>query len=261
MKLRKIFLLSLAFLFSFASCSYAGDTSNGLKNLTNIFKSSGLFGNSKPGIETWVNPSFKIRSLKKILVFATTANLNAGGSNSLAPSEENQNKYSVADWTAKSFQISLKKNKPVITTMQDYLRKIANTRGTNNSLEDVLFFAHQEGYQVIIIPEINQNFELEHVPETTRTYTVYKDVQTYDNKGNLTGTIKIPEEKTEIVPAHDVRYLSTRCFIRIFDIKDPYKSHLAAVQSSIYREYQGGPVLKVVENLIRASVKKLFGKK
>ncbi|MBR1485706.1 MAG: hypothetical protein IJ597_00435 [Synergistaceae bacterium] len=70
--------------------------------------------------------------------------------------------------------------------------------------------------------------------------------------------LRIPEEKTEIIPAHDVTYLNTNFEPKIFLVNNPDGDHVAAARGSIYREYQGGPVMKVVENLVKISMKDLF---
>ncbi|MBR2208365.1 MAG: hypothetical protein IJ859_06100 [Synergistaceae bacterium] len=66
------------------------------------------------------------------------------------------------------------------------------------------------------------------------------------------------KKKTEIIPAHDVTYLSTNFEPKIFLADNPEGDHVAAAKGSIYREYQGGQVIKVVENLTKASMKELF---
>ena len=69
----------------------------------------------------------------------------------------------------------------------------------------------------------------------------------------------VPQEKTEVQPAYDDEYLSTRCLARLYALSDPEGDHVAAVDFAIYREYQGGPVMKVVENVLKASMKRLVG--
>ena len=72
--------------------------------------------------------------------------------------------------------------------------------------------------------------------------------------------MRIPEEKYEVIPAHDVQYLKTDCVARLYSLTDYSGDHKAAVDYSIYREYQGGNVMKVVENIITASMQKMFSK-
>ena len=113
-------------------------------------------------------------------------------------------------------------------------------------------------YKAFVRAAVSQEFKTEHIPESIRTYTVYKDIEKRDSKGRVIEVLRIPEEKTEITPAHDVTYLYTVCEPRIYFTDDYSGDHVGAVNYKIYREYMGGAVMKVVENILKGSMKTLF---
>ena len=67
------------------------------------------------------------------------------------------------------------------------------------------------------------------------------------------------------MPDRNETYLYTGCVSRLLLIEDLLKkdlSHKAIVTYQIYKRYQGGAVEKVLENIVKASMKSLFtGKK
>ena len=67
------------------------------------------------------------------------------------------------------------------------------------------------GYSVFVRADLSQNFVIQHVPESTRTYTEYKTIEKRDRDGKIIETLRIPEEKIEIIPAHDVPACTSAC--------------------------------------------------
>ncbi len=208
--------------------------------------------------EVWRDPKYDIFALRKVFVLPINTNLKARAESSVVP--QSQRKSELDGWVVSSLQAALKKNKPIVKACDALIKDLTFLHKTADPNDRTTFFkdAAEISYQAAIEVTLSQKMEIEHVPEKIYTHTVYRDVEVRDKHGKVKETIRIPEEKTEIIPAHDVEYLSTRCLIKVFDIADPNGDHKAAVDYSIYREYQGGPVMKVVENIIKAAVKELF---
>ena len=205
--------------------------------------------------EVWQDPSLKFSELKKIFIMPFDLKLEAG--DSLMPAK--QLNAEINSWAIDGINSSMGKGKLTIKTYDALLEDMKFIYG-DKILEGQEFFkaASEMGYSVFIKANLNQKFEIKHVPESTRTYTEYKEIEKRDRNGKIIETLRIPEEKTEITPAHDVTYLSTNFEPKIFQVNDPEGDHVAAAKGSIYREYQGGPVMKVVENLTKATMKELF---
>ncbi len=234
MTLKKILaLLVLAFMFG-AECAHAD-------------------------VQVWQNPSIDFKNLKKIFVMPAEYDLKAG--TQLMPAKQLGN--DIHAWTIDGINSAVRKGKILIKTLDSVLEDMKFIKGSDVKPGSGEFYkmAGDMGYTAFIRTEIRQKFEVEHVPESVRTYTVYRDIEKRDSKGKLIETIRIPEEKTEIVPAHDVTYLHTECDPKIYSVKDPNGDYIGAVHYDIYREYQGGPVMKVVENITKAAMKTLFGGK
>ncbi len=212
-------------------------------------------------IDVWHDPSLKISDLKKVFIFPPDAQLNAG--NQLMPAK--QLNANLQDWAVEGAKSGLgKKSKLTIKTLDALLKDMKFIYGDNISAADWENFskrAAEMGYRAFVRINLTQNFETEHVPEKINTYTVYREIERRDSKGKLIETLRIPEEKTEVIPAHDVTYLHTVCEPKMYLTEDPEDDHVGAVNYSIYREYQGGPVIKVVENIVKASMKNLFTQK
>lgn len=255
MKLKNILSLAIFIFTILASCAF-GDT------------------------DTWHDPSYNLANLRKIFILPiNTADLKSGRENSVMPKRQRQaeiNKWAVS--AAHNGIKSLnKKTLPIVKTFNDILDDMKFISGApdvdyenfwNSSRSARAEFfkkASEMGYQAALNLELTQKIVTEHVPEKTRTYTEYKEVEVYDKHHRHVETIRIPEEKTEVIPAHDVDYLSTECLAQLYDVNSPEnhygEDHRAAVKYSIYREYEGGSVMKVVENVIRASIKNLFERK
>ena len=206
------------------------------------------------GDETWRDPSFKFSGLRKVFLLPVSADLRTVDSDVMPRSRQVGD---LEDWSVSGLQSAMKKNKPIVKSYNGLLKDMAFIYGEGTGAEDVYKRAVDMGYQAAVELVVTQEFKVEHVPERTWTRTVYKDVDVFDKRGRKTGSIRIPEEVTEVSPAHDVDYLSTRCLARLYDMADPHGEHKAAVSRSVYREYQGGPVLKVVENVVKAAMKEL----
>lgn len=207
-------------------------------------------------VETWHDPSFKVNEQKKIFIMPGELSLKAG--NSLAPQRQLQ--AQITDWIVDAVRKGLKRRgttiiKPVDGLIDDMKFIYADIKPSGEE-----FFAHayEMGYTAFIRTSIWQEFRTEHVPEEVRTYTVYREVERRDRRGRLIEVIKIPEEKTEIIPAHDVTYLYTVCQPELYSVENYDGDYKAIVVHKIYREYQGGDVMGVIENIIKASMKELF---
>ena len=212
-------------------------------------------------VEVWHDPSLKISDLKKVFIIPADAELNAG--NQLMPAK--QLNANIQNWAIDGAKSGLgKKTKLTIKTLDSLVEDMKFIYSDNISVADgEIFFkrAAEMGYRAFVRVKLTQNFETEHVPEKTRTYTEYKEIERRDAKGNLIETLRIPEEKTEVIPAHDITYLHTVCEPKMYLTDDPEGDYVGAVRYVIYREYQGGPVMKVVENIMKASMKNLFSQK
>ena len=212
-------------------------------------------------VEVWHDPSLKISDLKKVFIIPADAELNAG--NQLMPAK--QLNANIQNWAIDGAKSGLgKKTKLTIKTLDNLVEDMKFIYSDNISVsEGEVFFkrAAEMGYRAFVRVKLTQNFDVEHVPEKTRTYTEYKEIERRDSKGKLIETLRIPEEKTEVIPAHDVTYLHTVCEPKMYLTDDPEGDYVGAVRYVIYREYQGGPVMKVVENIMKASMKNLFSQK
>ena len=212
-------------------------------------------------VEVWQDPSVNFSALKKIFVMPPNLTLKAG--NQLMP--QKQLRADFFSWTLEGIKAAFGKRSTLQVKYVDaVVADMKFIHGDNVSPSSSEFFkwADEIGYTAFITVDVNQEFVTEHVPETTRTYTVYREIEKRDSRGRIIETIRIPEEKTEIIPAHDVTYLHTVSRPRLYSTKDPNGDYIGAVNYRIYREYQGGPVMKVIENITIASMKNLFaGKK
>lgn len=206
-------------------------------------------------VEVWHDDSLKISELKKILVMPVDSNLSAGSQ--LMPAKKLN--AQLESWTLEGISSAYKKGRVTVKT-RDALLEDMKFIYNDNVTDGELFFkrAAEMGYKAFVRAAVSQEFKTEHVPESTRTYTVYKDIEKRDSKGKVIEVLRIPEEKTEITPAHDVTYLYTVCEPRIYFTDDYAGDYVGAVNYKIYREYMGGAVMKVVENILKASMKTLF---
>ncbi len=206
-------------------------------------------------VEVWQDSSLNFSGIKKIFIMPFDSKLEA--KSSLMP--EKQQNAQIISWAADGIAASMGKGKLTVKSLEDLKEDMKFIYGEKIPDGAEFFKAASEmGYSVFIKASLAQNFVTQHVSEQTRTYTEYKEIEKRDKNGRIIETLRIPEEKTEIIPAHDVTYLSTNVEPKIFLTSDPEGDHVAAAKGSIYREYQGGPVMKVVENLVKASMKELF---
>ena len=210
-------------------------------------------------VEVWHDPSLKIAQLKKVFIMPVEAELNAGSQ--LMPAKQLSSQ--LMSWTIDGVNSAFKKKGKLTVKTLDELFEDLKFIYSDNPADETLFFsrAADMGYQAFVRVYVSQKFDTEHIPESTRTYTEYKDIERRDSKGKLIETLRIPEEKTEIIPAHDVTYLHTVCEPRMYSTSNPEGEYIGAVNYRIYREYQNGPVMKVVENILKAAMKNLFTQK
>ena len=211
---------------------------------------------SASDVETWHDPSFRVNEQKKMFIMPAETDLNAG--KSLAP--KRQQNSEIDDWIYDAVRAGLKRKgttiiKPLEGLIDDMKFIYENI---NPSGEEFFAHARDMGYTAFIRTSIWQEFRTEHVPEEVRTYTTYREVERRDRHGRVIEVIKIPEEKTEVIPAHDVEYLYTVCQPEIYSVDEYDGDYKAVVIHKIYREYQGGDVMAVVDNIIKASMKELF---
>ena len=206
-------------------------------------------------VQVWQSPSLNFSGLKKVFIMPLSLDLKAG--TQLAPMK--QVNSDINSWITDGINSSMGKGNMIIKPYEALIEDMKFIYGDKVPEGSEFFKAASEmGYKIFIKASVSQKFVIEHVPETTRTYTEYKEIEKRDRNGKIIETLRIPEEKTEIIPAHDVTYLSTVFEPKIFMTDDPDGDHVAAAQGLIYREYQGGAVMKVVENLTKASMKDLF---
>ena len=216
-----------------------------------------IFSDAKSNatVKGWQDNSYNFNGLKKIFIMPVEFDLKT--SNSLAPFKKQQEDLNVLalDEANKSFRKKaiVKNYNAVVEDLNFIYGKLDATNS-----KDISIKAGESGYQAFIKIFITQEFKDEHVPERTRTYTEYKDINEYDRHGKIIKTVRVPVEKTEVIPAHDVRYLATNCKTWLYDLKNIEGDYKAAAEYDLYREYQGGDVNKVIENAISASVKKLL---
>lgn len=209
-------------------------------------------------VQSWQDPDFDFASLNKVFIMPVESELKA--SNSLKPSKRLEKDLS--EWAKDGIRTAYKKRTSPSLIVKSYEDLAGDMQFIYSDTKDWdrLFYsrASEMGYPVFVSMNVTQGFRTEHIPESIRTYTEYREIEKRDHNGRLIETIRIPEEKTEIIPAHDVTYLDTRCSSALYLTEDPNGDYVAAVEYSIYREYQGGSALQVVENIINASMQKLF---
>lgn len=208
-------------------------------------------------VEVWQDPSVDFKGLKKIFVMPAEIELRAGSQ--LVPVKKVR--ADMFTWTVDGIHSAFGRRSSItVKNVDSVIGDMKFIHGGDVSVNDEIFFrrAAEMGYTAFIRTELTQEFVTEHVPESERTYTVYREIEKRDSKGRIIETLRIPEEKTEIIPAHDVEYLHTVCMPKLYSTDDAYGDYIGAVNYRIYREYQGGPVMKVVENITKASMKSLF---
>ena len=206
-------------------------------------------------VEVWQDPSLNFSEIKKIFILPINPKLEAG-TQLMPPKQLNAQ---IISWITDGINSSMKRNRPVIKELDAVIEDMKFIYGDKiPEGQDFYKKAKEMGYDAFISADLRQVFALQHVPEQVRTYTEYKDIEKRDRNGKIIETIRIPQEKTEIIPAHNINYLSTNFNPKLFLTDNPEGDYVAAAKGSIYREYQGGPVIKVVENLVKASMKNLF---
>lgn len=233
------------------------------------FLLQGAPASAKEQPEFWQNPDYDLAALRKIFLLPVSASLNARSPSAVMPASRRLS--DLEGWAASAIQEAIRKKTPVVKTFGALLQDMSLVYGalpftpenfaaaSPEARSDFYKKAADMGFQAMLQIELFQEMEVEHVPERTYSHTVYEEVQIRDEKGRVKERVRIPQEKTEVQPAYDDEYLSTRCLARLYALSDPEGDHVAAVDFAIYREYQGGPVMKVVENVLKASMKQLVG--
>ncbi|MBQ6772501.1 MAG: hypothetical protein IJQ56_03370 [Synergistaceae bacterium] len=209
-------------------------------------------------VQVWQDPKFDFNSVNKILIMPVESELKATR-NRLKPSRHQESELN--EWAKEGIRSAFKRRTTIIIKSFDEVAEdMSFIYGDNNDWNEQIFYkrALEMGYNVFVHVRVSQGFKTEHVPESVRTYTEYREIEKRDRHGRIIEVIRIPEEKTEIIPAHDVTYLETICDPALYLTEYPNDDYVAAVSYNIYHEYQGGPAIEVVENIIKASMKKLF---
>ena len=210
-------------------------------------------------VEVWQDPQFDFSTVKKILIMPVDADLKATRSR-LKPSRRQA--QDLSEWAKEGIRAAYKKERTtlIVKSFDDVAEDMSFIYSDRKNWNERTFYkrALEMGYDVFVKMAVTQEFKTEHIPESIRTYTEYREIEKRDHRGRLIEVITIPEEKTEIIPAHDVTYLYTVCEPALFLTEYPDDDYVAAAACEIYREYQGGPAIQVVENIIKASMQKLF---
>ena len=209
-------------------------------------------------VQVWQDPQFDFNSINKILIMPVDAELRAN-TNRLKPSRHQER--DLTEWAKEGIRSAFKKRTTLIVKGFDEIADDMDfIYGSDKNWDKKLFYkrASEMGYDVFVSIGVAQEFKTEHIPESIRTYTEYREIEKRDRHGRLIEIIRIPEERTEVIPAHDITYLYTICEPALYLTDYPNDDYVSAVSYNIYREYQGGPAIQVVENIIKASMKKLF---
>ena len=234
MRLKKLLIIMSAFLLTTLNQAFADD------------------------VQVWQDPQFDFNSINKILIMPVDAELKATR-NSLKPSRRQEQDF--YEWAKEGIRAAFKKRTTLIVKGFDEIADdMSFIYGDDKNWAGKLFYkrASEMGYNVFVQIGVAQEFKTEHIPESVRTYIEYEEIEKRDHRGRLIEVIRIPHERTEIIPAHDITYLYTICEPALYLTDYPDDDYVAAVSYNIYREYQGGPAIQVVENIIKASMKKLF---
>ena len=209
--------------------------------------------NPANNVEVWQDPNYDFTQIRKIFVLPVEANLEAG--QTLIP--EKQLAKNLELWTLSGMNSAIKKGAVIVKTFEDLAKDMNFIYG---EYDENLFFqrALEMGYKGFVRVTVNQAFKTEHIAESYRTYTEYREIEHRDRWGRLIEVTRIPEERTEYIPAHDVTYLHTVCQPQLYLTEDPNGEYKAAAVCTIFGEYQGGQVLGAVEKILKASLKSLF---
>ena len=209
--------------------------------------------NPANNVEVWQDPNYDFTQIRKIFVLPVEANLEAG--QTLIP--EKQLAKNLELWTLSGMNSAIKKGAVIVKTFEDLAKDMNFIYG---EYDENLFFqrALEMGYKGFVRVTVNQAFKTEHIAESYRTYTEYREIEHRDRWGRLIEVTRIPEERTEYIPAHDVTYLHTVCQPQLYLTEDPNGDYKAAAVYTIFGEYQGGQVLGAVEKILKSSLKSLF---
>ena len=242
---KKLFVSALVLLFSLSGIAYA-------KNMS-----------------IWRDPSLNFSVLKKILVLPANATLNAG--TQMRPTGRVQ--QDLEAWTINALR-SASKGKILVHTLNDAKREHDLIYDEPTSDVNVILSRLIEmGYQAQVNVNILQEFSEEYVPPQTFHYTTYENTYVSMNtpNGYTYGTIQTPKDNAITIPDRNDIYLHTKCSVVLFMLEDclnaslrnsAYTDYKAIATCDVYKYYRNGPVLEVVNNAIKASMKSLVtGKK
>ncbi|MBR2208366.1 MAG: hypothetical protein IJ859_06105 [Synergistaceae bacterium] len=155
--------------------------------LISLFSSSAF-----ADVEVWQDPSLKFSGLKKVFIMPLDTELKAGSQ--LMPAK--QLNAQINSWLIEGINSSMGKGNLIIKPYDALIEDMKFIYG-DKVLDGAEFFkaASEMGYSVFIRANLTQNFVTQHVPETTRTYTEYREIEKRDRHGKIIETLRIPEEK------------------------------------------------------------------
>ena len=155
---RKFLLLSAVLALVIHGCAYASD------------------------VEVWHDDSLKLSDLKKIFILPVEPQLKAG--DSLMPAKKLGNQLNT--WAIDGINSAVKKGKMTVKGL-DALQEDMNFIYSDNISSGDLFFkrAAEMGYKAFVKVNVSQEFKTGHVPESTRTWTEYREIQKKDSKGRI----------------------------------------------------------------------------
>ena len=218
--------------------------------------------------QVWRDPSLNFSQLKKVLVLQGNIALNAG--TQMQPIRKvNQD---IETWAVNALK-SYSKGKIIVHTLNDATREYNSIyREPVSDINMLLYRLIEIGYQAQININIDQEFGEQYVPPQTIHYTTYENtyINMNSSSGYVSGTVSTPKDNQITIPDRTDIYLSTNCSVALYMLEDVLNASLrnAAVDykamavCSVYKYYRNGPVLKVIENAIKSSMKSLVtGKK
>lgn len=182
----------------------------------------------------------------------------------MLPANELQKKLDVQ--AINGIRTAFKGKKILIKTLQEAHQDMMLMYGDIPSdFWDAIPRLNELGYKAIIVVDLFQKFNTEYRQGHTINIPSYNNLYIRNNQGWVTGSIQVPQNNPIYIPARNETYLYTGCVSKLLLMDDLLKhdlSHKAIVTYQIYKRYQGGAVEKVLENIVKASMKSLFtGKK
>ena len=213
--------------------------------------------------QVWRNPSVNIFDFKKIILLPVNKELRAGSS--LLPASELERE--LEDWGLTSVRNATKGKKimirPAYKVMQD-LNLIYGEEDYSNQTELLGLRLRDMGYDAVMSIAVSQEFQDQYIPPRTFNYMTYQDSNIYNNQGWIVGRVSTPQNQSVTIPGREETYLHTMCTTHLYSLQNVINGHYsydAVANSSIYKLYQGGDVIKVIEKIIKASMNSMYNGK